>query len=71
MKSALKSKTIWGVLIAAGAAAGLPGLAAPADDASTVDSVVHVLGLLLALYGRFKASGGISLLPAKGVPPAP
>lgn len=70
MKSALKSKTIWGVLIAAGAAAGLPGLAAPADDASTVDTVVHVLGLLLALYGRWKA-GGISIMSSKApTPPA-
>ena len=70
MKSALKSRTIWGVLIAAGAAAGLPGLAAPAEDASTVDTVVHVIGLLLAVYGRFRA-GGISLLPTKDVPAAP
>lgn len=70
MKHAIKSRTIWGVLIAAAGTLGLPGLAAPAEDASTVDTVVHVIGLLLAIYGRFKA-GGISLLPKKDVPAAP
>lgn len=70
MKHAIKSRTIWGVLIAAAGTLGLPGLAAPAEDASTVDTVVHVIGLLLAIYGRFKA-GGISLLRKKDVPAAP
>lgn len=70
-KNALRSKTILGILTAAAGLAGAGSMISsdPAVAAS-IDRWAGVAGLVLALYGRVKASGGISLLPAKDVPPA-
>ena len=61
-----KSKTIWGLAIA-GISTILPffGIGISAEEVSTLnvsfDTIGQLIGLLIALYGRIKATGGLTL----------
>lgn len=65
-KHALASTTILGVLAAAAGTGGVVPAAVP--NASTWDLVLQIVGLVVALIGRWK-HGDLTLLPSK--PPAP
>lgn len=67
-KPALYSTTILGLLTAAAGTGGVVPAAVP--NASTWDLVLQIVGLVLALWGRWK-HGDLTILPAKPpVPPA-
>lgn len=65
-KHALASTTILGLLTAAAGTGGVVPAAVP--NASTWDLVLQIVGLVLALIGRWK-HGDLTILPGK--PPAP
>ena len=64
-KNALTSTTILGILTTV---AGTFGVPAVSPDSTTTQLVLQILGLVVALYGRWK-HGDLTILPAK--PPAP
>ncbi len=56
-KAWFESKTVWGALIAAaGPILGLVGI-----TPEIIDAGITLVGALFALYGRFKAEGGLTL----------
>lgn len=71
MKPFWKSKTFWGAVIAALPVPGAPVIAAAVSAIPGVETVESVppelqaiiagLGALLAIYGRFKATGQLTL----------
>lgn len=65
-KHALASTTILGLIAAAAGTGGVVPAAVP--NASTWDLVLQIVGLVVALIGRWK-HGDLTLLPSK--PPAP
>lgn len=72
MKNVLKSKTIWGLIATAAAHFGVAGVAIEnPESADTVNQILAIAGLVLALIGRWKATGGLSLMPTETpAPPA-
>ena len=64
-KHALASTTILGILTTV---AGTFGVPAVSPDSTTTQLVLQIVGLVLALWGRWK-HGDLTILPAK--PPAP
>ena len=67
----LKSKTIIGILLAA--AVGIApelGLSFGEDSAAMIsaemDKIIQALSLLFSVFGRFKATGSVTLLPGSG-----
>lgn len=61
-KNVITSKTILGLVIAV-AAPYLAKHGIVLDQAGFVDDIVTLLGAALAVYGRFKASKALSVLP--------
>lgn len=67
MKQFWKSKTLWGILIAAVPGIGAPLSAAilgiPAGDAlpSELSAIMAGVGAVLAIYGRWKSTGQLTL----------
>ena len=67
MKKFWKSKTLWGILIAAVPGIGAPLSAAilgiPAGDAMPTElaSIMAGVGAVLAIYGRWKSTGELTL----------
>lgn len=68
-KNFLKSKTIWGVLLM-----GIPWVGehvgiklAEEDVAKYLDIAIQVVGFILALWGRFKATKSLTVAPTKPV----
>ncbi len=69
MKPFWKSKTVWGVILAAvpsiGPALSAAVLSLPGEEAATVpaelQAIMAGIGALLAIYGRYKASGTLSI----------
>ena len=67
MKKFWKSKTIWGILLAAVPGVGGPLSAAvlglPSGDAMPTEltTIMAAAGALLAIYGRWKATGELTL----------
>jgi len=71
MKNILKSKTVWGLIATAAAHFGVAGVAIEnPETADTVNQILAIAGIVFALIGRWKAKGGLSILPAD-VPAAP
>ena len=75
-KNILLSTTILGILTTAAGAFGVQAVAPtvagdPATDHSLLQTILTVLGLVLAAWGRYK-QGDLTILPAKApeVPPA-
>lgn len=68
VKGFFESKTVWGGLIAFIASAGaLAGYSVSADDMDTlstiVPSIAGIVGSVIAIYGRIKASKVITTKP--------
>jgi hypothetical protein len=67
MKAFWKSKTVWGVLLAAIPGVGVPLSAAvlsipQAEEVpAELQAIVAGIGAILAIYGRYKADGQLSI----------
>ena len=68
-KSALKSKTIWGIVIAAmPVVAGLLGVSfSDAETQQLTESFITIFGLAVAAYGRAVATGPLTKLNGNGI----
>jgi hypothetical protein len=72
----LLSKTFWGIFLTVGAALAQQfgwtwfGIV-QTDGARVFDLALQLAGAALALYGRFKAQGPVTLLPSGGAAPTP
>lgn len=67
-KFVLKSKTVWGViLMVAPTLLGLVGVQFPEDMANDLDQIIvgaiEVIGMALALWGRWNATTSLTVLP--------
>lgn len=67
-KWVVKSKTFLGLAVVTAAQfAPVFGLSFNADDGNAIvsafDQIITAAGILLALYGRFEAKTGVSILP--------
>lgn len=66
----LKSKTVWGILlVAVPALLETAGISIPkewiGDGDNIVKGIFEVVGMIVALYGRIAATGGVTLTPGK------
>ena len=60
VKSFLASKTIWGLIIlVAPAISSLLGFDVSTEVGGTWESIIEIIGLVLGIYGRWKANGAI------------
>jgi len=58
-KHILKSKTIWGVIITVLGVVGIPIPLSPEEGDVIIHSIFEVVGVLLTIIGRLKATGPV------------
>lgn len=61
MKAFWKSKTLWGALLTVAGMAGLPVDGIKEEILQIIDLVTQIVGLVMVVYGRFKADAPLAL----------